>query len=497
MEHHKRNKRPAFIGVSYVLGDFLAVIIGFVAAFHFRFSNPLIPPDHIPSLGVYLRSILVTSVIFVILFRYFKLYQPHAMLRRWDVAARSVYAISLGIVLVMALTFLYRPDQFLYSRLMVLFSWFFVLVSFNGIRFFINKLERRYIRAKGLETRVVILGINRLSRQIIQRMKQARYSGFRVVGIYTVEGSESGTHIQHCEVLGSLNDFKQSIDALEVDEVILTDPKLSREKTAELMLCCEERFIHFKVVADLYGMVTSAVEVQYMNTIPILGLKALPLDDLWNRMVKRIFDLLGSVIGLVLLTPLFLLVAIWIKIEDDGPVFYKQERIGRGGKSFNLIKFRTMRPDAEAETGPVWASAGDDRKTRVGALLRKTNIDELPQLWNVWLGEMSLVGPRPERPHFVEKFKTEIPRYMTRHSLKSGITGWAQVHGYRGDADTAHKGRKKIKMGIQDRDNVEVREENQLLAERIQLDLYYAENWSLLFDFEITLRTLISYKNAF
>jgi len=279
--------------------------------------------------------------------------------------------------------------------------------------------------------------------------------------------------------------------------VILTDPKLSREKTAELMLCCEERFIHFKVVADLYGMVTSAVEVQYMNTIPILGLKALPLDDLWNRMVKRVFDLAGSTIGLVLLTPLFVLAAIWIKIEDGGPVFYKQERIGRGGKPFNLIKFRTMRPDAEAETGPVWASASDDRKTRIGALLRKTNIDELPQLWNVLVAEMSLVGPRPERPHFVEKFKTEIPRYMARHSLKSGITGWAQVHGYRGHADITHKGRKKIKMGIQDRDNVEVKEENQLLTERIQLDLYYAENWSLLFDFEITLRTLISYKNAF
>jgi len=366
-----------------------------------------------------------------------------------------------------------------------------------GFVFFINKLERRYIRARGLETRVIILGINRLSRQIIERMKQARYSGFRVVGIYTIEDSESGTHIQHCKVLGSLGDFKKSIDGLEVDEVILTDPKLSREKTAELMLCCEERFIHFKVVADLYGMVTSAVEVQYMNTIPILGLKQLPLDDLWNRMVKRVFDFVGAGIGLILLSPLILLVAIWIKIEEGAPVFYKQERVGRGGESFNLIKFRTMKPDAEVKTGPVWASASDDRKTRSGTLLRKTNIDELPQLWNVFRGEMSLVGPRPERPHFVDKFKTEIPRYMARHSLKAGITGWAQVHGYRGDVDTVRKGREKTKIGIQDRDNVEVKEENQLLTERIQLDLYYTENWSLLFDFEIILRTVVAYKNAF
>jgi len=187
-----------------------------------------------------------------------------------------------------------------------------------------------------------------------------------------------------------------------------------------------------------------------------------------------------------------------------GAIFYKQERVGKEGRVFQLLKFRTMRTDAEKETGPVWAQADDTRRTRIGEFLRRFNLDELPQLWNVFVGEMSLVGPRPERPFFVEQFRNEIPRYMARHKVKAGITGWAQVHGYRGLAPVKYKASQKARIkplfGMQDGLNTNLAhsdEEQQYLLERIQLDLYYLEQWSLFFDMEIMLRTLLAFRNAF
>jgi exopolysaccharide biosynthesis polyprenyl glycosylphosphotransferase len=194
------------------------------------------------------------------------------------------------------------------------------------------------------------------------------------------------------------------------------------------------------------------------------------LDDLWNRVVKRTFDLITAFLALILAVPIWLLVVVLIKLDDGGPVFYTQERVGRDGKIFNLLKFRTMRTNAEAVTGPVWAKLNDDRRTRAGDFLRRWNIDELPQLLNVLNGDMSMVGPRPERPHFIHQFRQSIPRYMSRHKIKSGLTGWAQVNGLRG---------------------------NTSIQERIKYDLYYMENWSLLFDIEILMMTFFAFKNAY
>jgi len=203
-----------------------------------------------------------------------------------------------------------------------------------------------------------------------------------------------------------------------------------------------------------------------------LGFRSLALDDPWNRMVKRTFDLVISILLLCATFPLLILIMFVIKMEDRGPVLFKQKRMGRDQKLFNVYKFRTMRVNAETETGPVWAKPNDDRRTRFGPYLRRWNLDELPQLINVLKGNMSLVGPRPERPHFIGQFRASIPRYMTRHKVKSGLTGWAQVHGFRG---------------------------NTSIQERIKYDLYYMENWSLLLDIEILFMTLSSraFKNAY
>ncbi len=224
------------------------------------------------------------------------------------------------------------------------------------------------------------------------------------------------------------------------------------------------------MVPDLFRIMTTSMDVQSLNDIPLLGISPWPLDRFWNRIIKRLEDIGGSLIGLLLSAPIILLAALCIKRSSPGPIFYVQERCGKGGEPFRLYKLRTMRVDAEAETGPVWTTQEDARRTGVGALLRTYNLDELPQFWNVLKGDMSLVGPRPERPHFVEQFKGEIVKYMFRHVSKPGMTGWAQVNGLRGNTD---------------------------LTERVKYDLYYLENWSLSFDFKILIKTFFARQNAY
>ena len=260
------------------------------------------------------------------------------------------------------------------------------------------------------------------------------------------------------------------METQSIDEVIVADPTLPRETVSTLMMKCEDKLINFKLVADFYGLLTHHVDVEYLSNLPLLGVRDLPLDDPWNQWMKRLFDIFVSLIGLILASPLLFSIAIAIKVFDKGPILYKQKRVGRDEKVFTFYKFTTMRPDAEKKTGPVWAQPHDPRTTGMGRLIRKWNLDELPQLWNVLRGDMSLVGPRPERPHFVEKFRSQIPRYMARHKIKCGITGWAQIHGVRG---------------------------NTSLEERIKYDIYYMENWTFTMDIEILFITLFAYKNAY
>jgi exopolysaccharide biosynthesis polyprenyl glycosylphosphotransferase len=224
------------------------------------------------------------------------------------------------------------------------------------------------------------------------------------------------------------------------------------------------------MVPDLYGVLTSRVRVNHVADIPLIGIASWPLDAFWNRVLKRFEDIAGSLVGLLLSAPIVLLAAPLIKRSSPGPVFYRQTRCGIAGKPFTLFKLRTMPVDAEHATGPVWATADDPRRTRIGEFLRKWNLDELPQFWNVLAGDMSLVGPRPERPHFVEQFKGGVGHYMTRHISRPGMTGWAQVNGLRG---------------------------NTSIEDRVQHDLYYLENWSLSFDLKILIQTFFNRQNAY
>ena len=461
-------KKHPILALSVLLTDATAVLLSYFIAYEIRFSGILIPVDKgVPSIEAYFRAMVVVVPVYLLIFRAYQLYRPERQIRRIYELLNVVKAVTGAAILLMSVTFIYR--EFSYSRGVLILGWFLSAVFCCIGRYLLIQIEY-FIRREKDRERVIIIGANRHSRNLIRWAQENPHYGQNIIGIVTSVESNEGKHFEGVPILGTINGFDQILLEHPVHEVVVADPTISREATGELILKCESKMIGFKLVADFYGLITHHLDVEYISNVPLLGPKILSLDDLWNRAVKRVFDLGVSSVSLVLLSPLFLIIIVLIRILDGKKVFYKQERVGQDSVHFFLYKFRTMSLDAEKKTGPVWTQPDDHRVTRLGKFLRRTNIDELPQLWNVLIGHMSLVGPRPERPYFVEQFKDQIPRYMTRHKIKSGLTGWAQIHGLRG---------------------------NTSLEERIKYDLYYIENWTLMMDIEILFATVFAFKNAY
>jgi exopolysaccharide biosynthesis polyprenyl glycosylphosphotransferase len=266
------------------------------------------------------------------------------------------------------------------------------------------------------------------------------------------------------EIVGGTANLKSLVERLQVDEVMIALPDATRQELLTLISRCQHDGVSVRIFPDVFQMLAGEIQITALDGLPLLNLRDMALRG-WRLTLKRAVDIALSLSALILLSPLMLALAILIKLESKGPAFFVQERMGLDAKPFPMIKFRSMRVDAEAASGAVWAVRDDPRRTRIGQFLRRWNLDELPQFINVLLGHMSIVGPRPERPEFVSEFQRNMPRYMERHREKGGLTGWAQVNGLRG---------------------------NTSIAERTKFDLYYIENWSLLFDFKIMLKTLFS-----
>jgi Undecaprenyl-phosphate glucose phosphotransferase len=265
-------------------------------------------------------------------------------------------------------------------------------------------------------------------------------------------------------VLGPASDLDRIIREHGIQDVVIALPEATHDELLDMISACKQERATVRIYPDLFQIVASELEISDLDGLPLLTVHDAPLRG-WRLTIKRAMDLVGSAAGLVVISPLMMLLALLIKLESKGPVFFVQARMGLDGRPFPTLKFRSMRIDAEAQTGPVWATENDPRTTRIGRLLRRTSLDELPQLINVLVGDMSLVGPRPERPVFVEQFRRVIPRYMERHRAKAGLTGWAQVNGLRGETS---------------------------IVERTKYDLYYIENWSLLFDLKIIMRQVLN-----
>jgi len=269
--------------------------------------------------------------------------------------------------------------------------------------------------------------------------------------------------VQDFPVLGNTDNLSDIITSKKVNEVIIAMPEATHQETLKIVSKCDRGKVSIKVFPDVFQMLASEVSIGDLGGLPLLTVRDTAMRG-WQLTVKRVIDVAGSAFGLIILSPIMMLLAVLIKLESAGSVFFTQERMGLDGNRFMMLKFRSMRIDAEDKTGPVWTTANDARRTRLGTIIRRFSIDELPQLMNVLVGDMSLVGPRPERPVFVEQFEKTIPRYMDRHREKAGITGWAQINGLRGDTS---------------------------IIERTKYDLWYTENWSLALDLRIIARTVM------
>lgn len=454
-----------------VAADALAIFAGFMAAVWLRFNSGLIAVDSWPPdlYFLYGWGAAVATLIFLFIFRTLQLYVRPQLGSFSGKIPRLIRAIGIGMVLTIALAFAFRTEPPI-SRLTIVIAFAAILLFVIIERLLLFRLEIRLARGRNLSKRILIVGTDPVAVHLKRGLESDPRLRSRVVGFITSGTSAPDPSIPPYLIRGELGELEAILDTHPADQIILSDSNIGHQRVLEIILACERNLIVFNMVPDMFHIMTGGIDMQTIDDIPLLGVSRWPLDYFWNRVLKRLEDFAGALMGLLVLTPFIALVALLIKKSSPGPVFYKQKRCGENGREFSIYKLRTMRQDAEKESGPVWTVENDPRRTRIGTFLRTTNIDELPQLWNVLRGDMSLVGPRPERPHFVEKFKDDIDRYMRRHVSKPGMTGWAQVNGLRG---------------------------NTSIEERIKYDLYYLEHWSLSFDFKILIRTLSAHKNAY
>jgi exopolysaccharide biosynthesis polyprenyl glycosylphosphotransferase len=463
----RRKDVRAYTVTLTVLSDCLAMYSAFFLAWIVRFQLGIIRLDDTPFIENYILMVSLWSIVLVLVFQFLRLYTIRMPLPFMTEAARVTQGVFISVAVVFAMSF-FLQTQFLFSRifivLMTVLGWTLLLVFRNILR----KAWGQYLRKNNLLQRVVLIGWGERSVDLVRHINRDINSGREIAGVLSDEGPSSLPN--GLTWLGKPKDLEKTLELHEVDEVILGTLQVPHAQISDWILACERALVQFRLVPDLFEILASRVELDFVSGVPLLGIGDFPLEQPLNRILKRAEDIVGSLIGLILSAPVIVVGAILIRLESRGPIFYVQERCGRDGDSFQMYKLRTMKPDAEKKTGPVWTSENDSRRTRVGGFLRKFNIDETPQFWNVLRGEMSLVGPRPERPFFVEQFKDEIRHYMPRHNFKPGLTGWAQVNGLRG---------------------------NTPLDDRVRYDLYYFENWSLWFDLRIMVATIFSFKNAY
>ncbi len=461
-----KKKSNFLIFILIVVGDAVVIYLSLLLAYWVRFHTFIPIKYGIPPLNQYLQIYPLATLVILVSFRTFGLYKRQWALIGSSEIVKIAKATVAGIAAMIIIDFVYKHrENKEYSTVVALISIVIIVCLVSAFRKSFQKFEVWFFRKQGLDKKLVILGTNEKAEKLAETIQTNPQLCYNIVGVLSESKENQENTLCGIPVIGSLTDIQSILVNGKVDEAILCLPDLEHETKSRIVLQCEKEYIDLRLIPDLYEILTSNLQVVNVNGIPLMSLPDFPLDSAWNRFVKRVEDIIGSTIGLILFSPVFLIISVLIKKDSSGPAFYKQERCSLDGNSFTLLKFRTMKDKAEDETGPVWATSNDPRVTKIGSRIRDNGLDELPQLINVFKGDMSLVGPRPERPYFIEQFRHMIPRYMSRHHIKSGLTGWAQVHGLR---------------------------QNTSLEERIKYDIYYMENWSLLLDLKILLLTLFN-----
>jgi len=455
-------QRERFAYSVQTVADLLVVVAAWLCAYPLRFGLLPLRIQHVPSFWSYAWLAILAALVWAVGMRLRTPLdpQPSSSLQRRLFIGLQRHLLSFVIFVV--ITFFvsaYKP-----SRIVLLI---FLLLSTTGVAFVrigVYRLQKaRIAKGKGV-TRVLIVGTGDLAQAIVKRLQARPDLGLQVSGMLTDDAGQVGQKIDELPVLGTVEQVQQLVDEHAINSVYVALPLDAHDRLKVVLANLEQEMVDVKVVPDLMEFVVLQSSIEDFAGLPVISLKQVPISG-WGVVAKRVFDVLFAATVLVIGSPVFLLISLAIKLSSRGPVLYAQERMGLDGRTFDLYKFRSMRVDAEQSTGAVWAVQDDPRRTKIGALLRKTNLDELPQFFNVLRGEMSVVGPRPERPVFIEQFRGQIPKYMLRHKMKAGLTGWAQVNGWRGNTD---------------------------LQKRIESDLYYIENWSFWLDLRIIWMTVFS-----
>jgi Undecaprenyl-phosphate glucose phosphotransferase len=461
-------KRGQVLFAWFVCWDLALTSVSWVAAYYLRFSTGWIPLHKLPP-DFYLccRNLPLVLISAYIAYRSTGQYAIHRLRRFREEMVAVVRGTGFMSLLVMATTF-YLHDPYESRITMVLFIGLTATSILAARR--ASWVAIRYLRSLGYnQTRAVIVGTGRVARKTARMLRHLTWLGIRNIGFIE---DHPNRWTEDLNVLGKTADLPHLIQHYGIEHVFICLPMKRYDEAQHVFDILSRSVVEVRLVTDLPSMAGLTLTTTNIDGLPIIGLRESPHFGL-NVFVKRAMDVLISAIALIILAPLMGLVAVIIKLTSPGPVFYRQERCGLNGQPFRMLKFRSMHIDAEQQTGAVWAQKDDPRRTRFGSLLRRTSLDELPQLINVLKGDMSLVGPRPERPVFIQQFKKTIPNYMARHCVKSGITGWAQVHGWRG---------------------------NTSLRKRVRYDLYYITHWNPWLDVRIMWMTLfhgLFHRNAY
>ncbi|MBO5208811.1 MAG: undecaprenyl-phosphate glucose phosphotransferase [Lachnospiraceae bacterium] len=457
----------------HLLVDAIVVAISYMLAWYLKFASPFSNID--PSIGVlsrqtYFQALYIIVPGYVLLYYYFSLYTPkRATIHKYEIF-NIIQANTIGMLLLMVV--LYVIEQINFSRSMI--------AMFYGINIVLTTISRslirmllQFFRKKGYNLKYILLvGYSRAAEEYINRINSNPQWGYVVRGILD-DSVPSGTIYKGVKVVGSIENLLYILPENKLDEIAITLSLKDYDRLEYIVDLCEKSGVHTKFIPDYNSLFPSKPYTEDLMGLAVVNIRYVPLTNTLNWIAKRIMDIIVSIIGIIISSPIMIAAAIAIKCSSKGPIIFKQERIGLHNKPFLMYKFRTMEVQKPGAEKKGWTTKDDPRVTKVGKLLRRTSMDELPQLFNILKGDMSVVGPRPERPQFVEKFKEEIPRYMVKHQVRPGLTGWAQINGYRGDTS---------------------------IKRRIECDIFYIENWTMSFDIKIMFLTLFKgfiNKNAY
>lgn len=459
-----------FLNGLHLILDMLLFMLSYLEAWNLKFRSPFFEGESTLGFRDYMIALVFIVPGYLILYMAFHLYTAKRVMGRRYEIGELLKANVLGVLIFLTALFVFKQIDF--SREMIFI--FFVVNCINGIAMrMILRMALRTIRKKGFNQKhILLIGYSRAAESFIDRIRDNPQWGYLIRGVLD-DHIERGTTYKGVKVIGRIENLSVILPENRLDEIAITLGIEEYENLGKIVSECEKSGVHTKFIPDYNGIIPTRPYTEDLLGLPVINIRYVPLTNTFNALVKRSMDILGSLFGIVITSPIMLVIAVLIKCTSKGPLIFKQERVGLHNKSFNMYKFRSMVVQEDSQEKKEWTTKNDPRVTKIGKFIRKTSIDELPQLFNILKGDMSLVGPRPERPYFVDKFKEEIPRYMVKHQVRPGLTGWAQVNGLRGDTS---------------------------IRKRVEYDLYYIENWTIGFDIKIIFMTFFKgfvNKNAY